>query len=107
MAIDSQALQAVQLTFEAVRERFRRGRATRLQETHACSDAVARTLDSPKRTETLRCPASTLRDGFALAAAGAYADFRTVALAVLRGRLAQVETLRRDPGEAAERRSAC
>ena len=46
--------------------------------------------------------ASTLRDGFALAAAGAYPDFRTVALAVLRGRFAQVETLRRDPGEAAE-----
>lgn len=45
--------------------------------------------------------ASTLRDGFALAAAGAYADFRTVALGGLRGRLAQVETLRRDPGEAA------
>ncbi|HYY32648.1 MAG TPA: haloacid dehalogenase type II [Gaiellaceae bacterium] len=46
--------------------------------------------------------ASTLRDGFALTAAGAYADFRTVALAVLRGRLDQIETLRCDPGEAAE-----
>lgn len=46
--------------------------------------------------------ASTLRDGFALAAAGSYADFRTVALGVLHGRLAQVGTLRRDPGEAAE-----
>jgi 2-haloacid dehalogenase len=46
--------------------------------------------------------ASTLRDGIALAAAGAYADFRTVALGVLRGRLAQVETLGRDPGEAAQ-----
>jgi 2-haloacid dehalogenase len=46
--------------------------------------------------------ASTLRDGFALAAAGAYADFRTVGLGVLRGRLAQVETLRRAPDAAAE-----
>ena len=46
--------------------------------------------------------ASTLRDGFALTAAGAYADFRTVALGVLRGRLAQVEALQRDPAEAAE-----
>ena len=46
--------------------------------------------------------ASTLRDGFALAAAGAYADFHTVAVGVLRGRLAEVETLTRDPGEAAE-----
>ncbi len=47
--------------------------------------------------------ASTLRDGFALAAAGAYADFRTVALGVLRSRLAQVVALRGDPGEAAAR----
>jgi 2-haloacid dehalogenase len=46
--------------------------------------------------------ASILRDGFALTAAGAYADFRTVALGVLRGQLARVEALRRDPGEAAE-----
>jgi len=46
--------------------------------------------------------ASTLRDGFALTAAGAYADFRTVALGVLRGQLTQVEALRRDPGDAAE-----
>jgi 2-haloacid dehalogenase len=46
--------------------------------------------------------ASTLRDGFALTAAGAYADFRTVALAVLGGRLDQIETLRCDPDEAAE-----
>jgi 2-haloacid dehalogenase len=46
--------------------------------------------------------ASTLRDGFALATAGAYADFRTIALGVLRGRLAEVETLQSDPGEAAE-----
>jgi len=46
--------------------------------------------------------ASTLRDGIALAAAGAYADFQTVALAVLRGRLDQIETLARDPDEAAE-----
>ncbi len=46
--------------------------------------------------------ASTLRDGFALAAAGAYAEFRTIALDVLRGRLDQVETLRGDAGDAAE-----
>jgi 2-haloacid dehalogenase len=46
--------------------------------------------------------ASTLRDGFALAAAGAYADFRAVALGVLRGLLSNVETLQRDPDEAAE-----
>jgi len=45
--------------------------------------------------------ASTLRDGFALTAAGAYGDFRTVALAVLRGLLTGVETLERDPHEAA------
>ncbi len=48
------------------------------------------------------CFASTLRDGFALTAARAYADFRTVALGVLRARLEQVETLRGDPGGAAE-----
>jgi 2-haloacid dehalogenase len=46
--------------------------------------------------------ASTLRDGFALTAAGAYADFRAVALGVLRGLLSQVETPHRDPDEAAE-----
>jgi 2-haloacid dehalogenase len=46
--------------------------------------------------------ASTLRDGIALTAAGAYADFRTVALGVLRGQLTQIEALRRDPGDAAE-----
>src|ERR687888_558968 len=46
--------------------------------------------------------ASTLRDGFALTAAGAYADFRTIAVSVLRDRQAQVETLTRDPGQAAE-----
>jgi 2-haloacid dehalogenase len=46
--------------------------------------------------------ASTLRDGFALTAAGAYADFRKIAVAVLRGYLAQVGSLTRDPGEAAE-----
>lgn len=46
--------------------------------------------------------ASTLRDGFALTAAGGYADFRTVALAVLRGRLARVEALRQEPADAAE-----
>jgi 2-haloacid dehalogenase len=46
--------------------------------------------------------ASTLRDGFALAAAGAYADFRTVALGVLRGQFERVERLRRDPDQAGE-----
>ena len=46
--------------------------------------------------------ASTLRDGFALTAAGGYAEFRTVAVGVLCGRLAQIETLNRDAGEAAE-----
>ena len=45
--------------------------------------------------------AGTLRDGFALTAAGAYADFRIVALDLLRGLLAPVETLRRDPQAAA------
>lgn len=46
--------------------------------------------------------ASTLRDGFALTAAGAYADFRTVALGVLRGLLAQIETPQHDPDRAGE-----
>ena len=46
--------------------------------------------------------ASTLRDGIALAAAGAYADFRTVAFGVLRGQLEQVETVRQEPEQAAE-----
>src|SRR5262249_26600202 len=46
--------------------------------------------------------ASTLRDGSALAAARAYADFRPVAVGVLRGLLAGIGTLRGDPGEAAE-----
>ena len=46
--------------------------------------------------------ASTLRDGFALTVAGGYADFRTVALGVLRGLLMQVETLRHDADAAAE-----
>jgi 2-haloacid dehalogenase len=46
--------------------------------------------------------ASTLRDGFALTAAAGYADFRTVAVGVLRGRLGQVETPQRDAGQAAE-----
>ena len=46
--------------------------------------------------------ASTLRDGLALTAAGAYADFRAVAVGVLRGQLDRIETLRRDPGKAAE-----
>lgn len=46
--------------------------------------------------------ASTLRDGFALTAAGAYADFRAVARGVLRGLLSQLETLQRNPDDAAE-----
>lgn len=46
--------------------------------------------------------ASTLRDGFALAAAGAYADFHSVAAAVLRGQLAQVEALRKPTEDAVE-----
>lgn len=46
--------------------------------------------------------ASTLRDGFALTAGGAYADFRSVALSVLRGQLAQRDTLQRDPDNAAQ-----
>ena len=46
--------------------------------------------------------ASTLRDGFALATAGAYADFRSVAAAVLRGQLAQVEALRGSTEDAVE-----
>ena len=46
--------------------------------------------------------ASTLRDGFALTAAGGYSDFRTIAVGVLRGRLAEVETLTHDPDQAAE-----
>ncbi|HWJ31086.1 MAG TPA: haloacid dehalogenase type II [Gaiellaceae bacterium] len=46
--------------------------------------------------------ASTLRDGFALTASGAYSDFRTVAVGVLTGLLAQIDTLGDDPGEAAE-----
>jgi 2-haloacid dehalogenase len=45
--------------------------------------------------------ASTLRDGFALTATGAYADFRTVGRGVLRAQLAQVEALQRDPDDAA------
>jgi 2-haloacid dehalogenase len=45
--------------------------------------------------------ASTLRDGIALAAAGAYAQFRSVAFGVLRGQLERLETLQRDPDEAA------
>ena len=47
--------------------------------------------------------ASTLRDGFALAAAGGYADFRTVAIGVLRGLLTRVEGLTHDPADAAQR----
>src|SRR5262249_15032450 len=46
--------------------------------------------------------ASTLRDGSALAAAGASADFRAVAVGVLRGLLAGIGTLRGDSGKAAE-----
>jgi 2-haloacid dehalogenase len=46
--------------------------------------------------------ASTLRDGFALTAAGAYADFASVALDVLRGLLSGVGNLQREPVKAAE-----
>jgi 2-haloacid dehalogenase len=46
--------------------------------------------------------ASTLRDGLALTAADAYAEFRTVAVGVLCGQLDRIETLRLDPSEAAE-----
>jgi 2-haloacid dehalogenase len=46
--------------------------------------------------------ASTLRDGIALAAGGAYADFRDVALAALRSLLARVEGVDRPLDEAAE-----
>ncbi len=46
--------------------------------------------------------AATLRDGFALTAAGAYAGFRSVAAAVLGGQLAQVEALRRPAEDAVE-----
>jgi 2-haloacid dehalogenase len=46
--------------------------------------------------------ASTLRDGIALAASGAYADFRDVALAALRSLLARVEGVDRPLDEAAE-----
>jgi 2-haloacid dehalogenase len=47
--------------------------------------------------------ASTLRDGFALTAAGAYADFQTVALEALAAVLASVPGLREEPRVAAER----
>lgn len=47
--------------------------------------------------------ATTLRDGFALTAAGGYAEFRSVAVAVLRGRLAKVPRIECEPAEAAER----
>jgi 2-haloacid dehalogenase len=43
--------------------------------------------------------ASTLRDGFALTAAGAYADFRSVASAALRTIFARVEGLARSPSD--------
>lgn len=46
--------------------------------------------------------ASTLRDGFALTAAGAYADFAEVARGALRSTLAAVDGLTREPDEAAE-----
>jgi 2-haloacid dehalogenase len=46
--------------------------------------------------------ASTLRDGFALAAAGAYADFQSVAIAALRPLLAQVDGLNRSLGDGAD-----
>jgi len=45
--------------------------------------------------------ASTLRDGFALTVAGAYADFATVAHAALLALLAEVRSLSAEPGEAA------
>ncbi|MGH2877503.1 MAG: haloacid dehalogenase type II [Solirubrobacteraceae bacterium] len=45
--------------------------------------------------------ASVLRDGFALAAAGAYADFAEIARDTLRSTLAQVEGLTCTPDEAA------
>jgi 2-haloacid dehalogenase len=44
--------------------------------------------------------ASTLRDGFALAATGGYADFATIADATLRSLLAHEASLRCDPDEA-------
>src|SRR4051794_21770150 len=46
--------------------------------------------------------ASTLRDGFALPAAGADAPFREVGLAVLRGLLSELPSLRAPAGDAAE-----
>jgi 2-haloacid dehalogenase len=45
--------------------------------------------------------ASALRDGFALTAAGGYADFATVAQASLRSLLAAEPSVSRDPGDAA------
>ena len=44
---------------------------------------------------------AVLRDGFALSLTGVYADFRTVALAGLQGKLMEVEGLRSDPQAAA------
>lgn len=46
--------------------------------------------------------AATLRDGFALTAAGAYADFSAIAVPTLAGMLAGVETLRGTAQTAAE-----
>lgn len=46
--------------------------------------------------------ASTLRDGFALTAAGAYANFEAVAQAALRSILSDTPTVTGEPGEAAE-----
>lgn len=46
--------------------------------------------------------ASTLRDGFALAAAGGYADFEAVAQAALRSILSATSGVAREPREAAE-----
>jgi 2-haloacid dehalogenase len=47
--------------------------------------------------------AATLRDGFALAAAGGYADFSEIAIPVLAGLLSRADGLRGSPQEAAER----
>jgi 2-haloacid dehalogenase len=46
--------------------------------------------------------ASTLRDGFALTAAGAYADFASIAQETLRSILSEVDGLTRNPAEGAE-----
>lgn len=45
---------------------------------------------------------TVLRDGFALAASGGYAEFKEVATGNLRGQLSRIEGLRDDPEKAAE-----